>query len=301
MNVTKVVIVALGVCACLSFLPGAVTRGAEKATANQKDQKEKPSPTSNESVVDLSVEVWALQALRDFDLSPDQLKALRAMSDHAASPLGQRDDPKVADKYVTKLTALRDALAKGTDDDEIDSLRDEVDAMQDDDDAAADVDDSVTISDPARAKAPLALKLLSSSQVASYIAAYEDEAPDPVQSLMDAADDIRGTDDEDAKDVADDAADEVGPLVAGLDVSRQKPVQEKVRAFLERARKMKEADFKAKRSELEKSAKDVVGDVDGLMILRHWMERDMAELLSNPQLPKAIDARLRVPPPAEKE
>jgi hypothetical protein len=295
-NVTRAVIVMLGVCACLSFLPGAWVGGAEKGA------KAKPAAsTSNESVVELSMEVWALQALHDFDFTPDQLRALRAMSENAASPIGQRDDAKVADKYVTKLTALRDALAGGKDDDEIDGLRDEVDAMQDDDDNAADIDDSVTISDTARTKAPLALKLFSSSQIASYIAAYEDEAPDPVQSLMDAADDIRGTDDEDARDVVADAADEVGPLVAGLDAARQKPVQEKVRSFLERARKMKEGDFKSKRAELEKSAKDVVGDVDGVTILRHWMERDMAELMSNPRLAKAIDARLKAPTPSEKE
>lgn len=253
---------------------------------------------ANESVVNVSLEVWALQGLYDLDLSPDQLKALKTLAEGSASPLGERDPPKVNDKYVAKLKALRDALAKGQDDD-VDSLRNEVETMEDGDDL--DVDDSLAISDSARTKAAAVIKLLTASQMVSYMAAYEDEAPDPVQSLLDAADDIRDSDAEDAKSVADDAADEVGTLIAGLELAKQKPVQEKIRAFLQRAKKMSEADFKSKHADLEKSAKEIVGDTDGFVILRHWLLRDMAELLSNPRLTSAIDARLKAPPPADKE
>jgi hypothetical protein len=48
----------------------------------------------------------------------------------------------------------------------------------------------------------------------------------------------------------------------------------------------------AQHASLEASAKKVIGDVPPMDILSHWLENETAELLSNPQLPQAIEAVL---------
>jgi hypothetical protein len=58
---------------------------------------------------------------------------------------------------------------------------------------------------------------------------------------------------------------------------------------------MKDGEYKKKKAQLERDAKEIVGDIEGFTILRHWIERDVAELLSNPLLHKAIEARLKAP------
>lgn len=245
------------------------------------------------AIIEASVEVWALQALRDLDLTKDQMRVLKGLSENTSTPLGDRETPTLKDVYADKIQKLRDALEKGTEGEQIDNLQDDIDTMRDDDDF--DLDDSVAITPAARAKVPVVLKILTSAQIASYIAAYEDEAPDPVQTLLDAVDDVRGSDEEDARSTAEETADEVAALIAGLDPEKQKPVAEKVRSYLDRAWRMKEGEYKKKKSQLERDAKEIVGEIEGFVILRHWIERDVAELLSNPLLNKAIEARLKAP------
>ena len=45
-----------------------------------------------------------------------------------------------------------------------------------------------------------------------------------------------------------------------------------------------------KRAALEASAGQIIGDVPPMDVLNHWMENETAELLSNPQLPEAVEA-----------
>src|SRR5258707_10925029 len=45
------------------------------------------------------------------------------------------------------------------------------------------------------------------------------------------------------------------------------------------------------RPELEKKARELVGDVGPIEVLRHVVQQSLAELLSNPRLMVAIDAR----------
>ncbi len=51
------------------------------------------------------------------------------------------------------------------------------------------------------------------------------------------------------------------------------------------------AEFKAQRDDLDKEARKVVGDVGPTDVIRHYMERALAELLSNPRLGAAVEAR----------
>jgi hypothetical protein len=62
---------------------------------------------------------------------------------------------------------------------------------------------------------------------------------------------------------------------------------------LSKARSLSEAEFKAKKEDLEKEARALVGDVGPDDLLRYHVQRNLAELLSNPRLETAIKAKLK--------
>jgi hypothetical protein len=70
-------------------------------------------------------------------------------------------------------------------------------------------------------------------------------------------------------------------------------VSDQVVQLLIQARALKDDEFKRERRDLEKSARQIVGEVGPMQILRHAVERALAELLSNPRLPTALEARLK--------
>lgn len=238
---------------------------------------------------ELSMQVWALQALRDLDLTQRQLRSLRTIVPSAVltESTPQRRVPL---RYVNALKALRDALVKGDDSERIDDLQDDAETIADDLDI--DVDDSVVVTDAARACMPVFMRLLTSSQIVAYLAEYEDEAPDPVATLMEAASDVRGTSQAEFDELAGDTARDIGILVAGIDPAKYEPVSAKVKEWLRYCRSLGRAEFDNSSAELEKQATALMGGVDAFMILRHWVERDLSELLANPQLAAVLDARL---------
>src|SRR5204863_5742850 len=89
------------------------------------------------------------------------------------------------------------------------------------------------------------------------------------------------------------AAEQTAMLISGLDASAGEVMSKKVSALLDEARALDESEFKSKRAAMEQTAKQIVGHPDPMQSLRHWMEREMADLLSNPQLPAALEARLK--------
>src|SRR2546430_2282386 len=78
----------------------------------------------------------------------------------------------------------------------------------------------------------------------------------PSEALIDAMDDARGGSDEDYHDVRNDAVKEVVGLAHGNDADTDQ-IGEQAAAFLDRVRKMSDADYKAKRAELEAEAKRI--------------------------------------------
>jgi hypothetical protein len=52
--------------------------------------------------------------------------------------------------------------------------------------------------------------------------------------------------------------------------------------------------FAKQRQTLEDSAGKIVGNMSPVAVLNNWLDQQMAILLSNPQLPDAIDAILKV-------
>jgi hypothetical protein len=267
----------LAVVAILAALP-AQAADAPKDTAGKDDLNA------------LSLEVAALQLAHQMGLTVDQMEAFAKLAKDAAAKDTSRKPAKVSDKYRKTLQSYHDALVKG-DDDRIDDLGEELEDLRDSEDP--DLDDRVETTDEARKLAPQALKLLGSRQTAAYLGLYGDDLPDPVEDLLAALDKSHDPEEKDWKQLRDDTVAEVGWLVAGFDKEAADKASNRAGALLDRARGLKDEEFKTQRPQLEKEARDLAGEVGPTEVLRHVLERDLADLLANPRLPAALDARLK--------
>jgi hypothetical protein len=137
------------------------------------------------------------------------------------------------------------------------------------------------------------LRLLTARQIASYVALYGDEFPDPLSRLLDALDQVRVAGPREWKQLREDLAEEIGPQLGGLDAAKATQYGDQVVQWLLKVRSLSEEEFKAQRAELEKGARQIVGTVGPLEVLRHVVENALAEMLSNPRLEHALTARLK--------
>jgi hypothetical protein len=243
------------------------------------------------SVNELSMEVAALQALFQFDFSKSQLETLRKFAKETAQEVGARQAAKASDDFRTTLATLRDALVKPDDEERIGRLLEHLDSLRDSENP--EVDDALEITDEARSRAPEVLKLLSARQVATHLASYGDQMPDPTERLLDALGKVRGLNEKEWKKVREEVSEDVGRLVAGLDVEKAGQIGDKVVQLFIQVRALKDDEFKTQRPELEKMARQIVGNIGAFDVLRHVVEQALAELLSNPRLAAAVDARLK--------
>ncbi len=97
----------------------------------------------------------------------------------------------------------------------------------------------------------------------------------------------------DLKQVRDEVSEEVGRLAAGLDVDKAGQISDQVVQLLIQARALQEQEFKKRQPQLEKEARQIVGEIGPVDVIRHVVEQALAEMLSNPRLTAAIDARLK--------
>jgi len=233
----------------------------------------------------LLLRAQAATTIYDLELREDQLHALQKLATNTAGkPEGQ--PPKLGPKLRTAVAELCAALAKA-DDEKVSDLEDKVDQMKED----ANIDDpTVETTDAAKSKAADVSKLLTTAQLASFVATNSDEISGPADSLIEAMDDARDGSDSDFNDVKADAANEVVMLVHGWD--KDPKLADGVDSFLTKVRKMSDAEYKAKHDALADEARRLVGTVDPFVALKHWCEAEFADLLSNPELPGAIRARL---------
>src|SRR5262249_26221363 len=163
------------------------------------------SPTVN----DLSMEVAALQALRSFQLTPDQLKSLRRIAAKTADQeQAARIAPKASEAYRKALLSLREALIKGDDEARITELQDQLDEICDKEQPI--LDDGVEVTDEARQQAPVVLRMLFARQVTGYLQTFGGDTPDPLESLLDALDTVRGLKPEEWKNLREEIQDQVG-------------------------------------------------------------------------------------------
>jgi hypothetical protein len=261
--------------------------------ATKKEKAAPPKPPAIATPIDLnalSLRVRAMEALYELDLSPAQMTTLRGIAGMTGvADARKRSDATGTPKLTAALKDLHEALAR-QDADKVAALRIALDEAEDDD--AVDLDDEVKPADAARAKAPEALKMLKAGQVAAYLAEHADEVSDPVELMVDALAEIRDPEAEDVDSEIADTADEVGRLVAGLDSAKAKGLSERVTAWLKDGKALKEEDYAARREALEAAAKRIVGEVQPMQVLTHWLENEMAELIANPELGGAVDAMM---------
>jgi hypothetical protein len=241
------------------------------------------SPTS------LSLDVAALETLYTLDLKAEQLQALQQM---AAETADKRD--RLAGKgpagLGTALAALREALFE-RDGEKIDDLHEQADELRDDD--STKLDDDLDLTAAARRRAPDALRLLTASQVAAYVSENADDIADPLDAMLQALEETRDADQDDFEAQRNQLAADVALALAGLDVEKEKIVGDQVKAWLNQSRALNALLFKEKEAELKEAARTLVGQVDPLQVIRHYLQRDLAKLLSNPRLSDAI-ARQRL-------
>ncbi len=244
----------------------------------------KPATDLNE----LSLEVEALQLIYQFELTSRQLQALAKIAADLPPPARERKPAKANEKLRALLTDLRTALRKH-DDNRIDELTGRVDDLKD----SAALDDRIEVTAEVRKRVPELLRLLTTRQVNDYLNVYDD-LPDPVASVRDALKSgLKAAQIKDWSSLRDEAAEEVGWLVAGFDTEKAKKVAEQTAALLDKAHAWKEDELKQRRAELETAVQEIMGDVDAVDVMRHVVERDLAELLANPQLAAAVEGRLK--------
>jgi hypothetical protein len=252
---------------------------------------DEPPKNGQVAVNDLSMEIAALHTLHQLKISPAQLEALRQFAKESAQPAGPRQAAKASEECKRAMTALRNALVDANDDDLIDQLRELLDELRENE--KPEFDDGVELTEAARRRAPELLRLFSARQIAFHVATMAEELPDPTERVLEALDKVRGLPAKEWKQLREDVSEEIGRLAAGLDLEKATRIGDKVVQLLIQARALKEDEFKAERPELEKKARELVGDVGPIEVLRHVVQQSLAELLSNPRLMVAIDARLK--------
>jgi hypothetical protein len=253
---------------------------------------DEPKKSNKLSVQELNQEVVALQNLHDLDLSPTQLERLRTIAKETAAKAPPGGQVKVSEQFRKTLTELREALIDASDDERIAELTGRLDELREAE--KPEFPDDGEITEEAQQRAPEVLRLLTAKQAAAYIGAVAEEIKDPLELLLEALDQVRQMKNhKKVKEYRDQVAEEVGRLVGGLDSEKAGKINDQVVQWLIVVRSLKEDEFKTQRPDLEKRARDIVGTVGPTEVIRNFLEHSLADVLSNPRLVAAINARLK--------
>jgi hypothetical protein len=251
--------------------------------AAQEPDKSTPTPS------DVTLEVNALQSLRQFKFTTNQLQKLRQWTKETAAQDRPRDS-KASKEYREKLAELANALYDDNDD-QIDSLNEQLDELRHAEKPS--IDDGVDVTDAARKRASEAFRLLKAGQLAMYVGQIAEDVQDPFDQLMDGLEIVRRLKGAEWREKREEIADNVSHAVAGVDADKGEQVNDTVLAWLIRGRRLGEKEFDAKRGELEKEAREIVSNIRPDEVLRNRVEFALAELLSNPRLPAVLERRLK--------
>jgi hypothetical protein len=263
--------------------------GLYVAPRGQAEEAVKPARSAPTDLNNLSLEVTVLQTLYQLRATPAQLEILRKLAKETTPKSYTPKELKGSAKLRKTLVSLRDALLK-EDEDQVSTLGDKLAELSSEESFEP---DEVEITEAAQRHAAEVLRMFSAKQVACYVASDPDQFPDPLELMTDALGKARNLPVQEWRDLRDDVSERVGFLLAGLDEARADKISEDVVDLLIKARGLKDDEFKVQRKELEKAARDIVGEVGPTDVIRNVVERALAELLSNPRLAAALDARLK--------
>jgi hypothetical protein len=230
----------------------------------------------------VALEIAALQGLDQLDLKHGQFDALLQIARTTGDKPRKRAAPKVSAQYRQALLDLHAALIKR--DEKLADVEAKLDELADKEEATLDPDYELT--GAARQRAPDVLQLLSAAQVATYIG-YVD-VRDPVEVLAEALDSGRELKGTDWKEVRDEATAEVGKLLGGVSPSQADVAATKAGQVLDAVRGHAGPNQHAL---LETEMRKLMTKIGPLQVIRNAVEYSLAELLSNPRLVAAIEAR----------
>jgi hypothetical protein len=255
------------------------------------DEKKTPPDASSvlkgkvaEELVALKLEVDTLEKLYHLELNADQLSSLLKLAEKTAAKLPATHEVQAEAEYRRLLKDLHGALL-AEDEERIAELNEKLDELQEKEPIAI---DAFEMTDAALRVAPQAFKLLSAAQVAAYLAALDDEVPDPVERILSALEEGEDWADDEWKELRDETAEEVAWLVAGFNTENAQKALKAVTALLDRGHRFQGEELKKEWPVLEKSAHQLVGNVSSLVVMQHYLERELAELLSNPRTVAAL-------------
>jgi hypothetical protein len=237
----------------------------------------------------LHLEVTALEMLYQLQVTPAQMQRLAKLAPTTAAPMPAGKAVAVSAEFRKTMEDLRTALV-ANDDDKIAELSAALDELRTKE--SPDVED-VDVTANARRQTPGLFRTFSARQVASYVTDYADEFPDPREKLLGAFDDVRKLSDKEWEPLRDEVAGQVGWLVAGLDVAKEVTVAAEAARLISIARALKDDQYQAQLPALEKAVDTLLANVAPTDVIRHFVERSLAELLSNPRLSAAVEARLK--------
>jgi hypothetical protein len=254
--------------------------------ASQADSQGQGPVGGNIDVTMLYLEIDALQQLADLELTPAQLDYLAGIAKETAEKPRQRKTPKASAEYRATLSKLHAAL-KVNDTDLADDLRDKLDDLADKEDN--DHDDEVILTDAARTKSVEFMRRLQVSQVAAYLSTLD--VVDPIETFEDALQDSREMKESDWTDARDEAAKAIGRIFGGTNAAMSQDYQKKIAGLLDKAHKLKAAEYTAQRDKLLAEVYEIAGKLTPMEMIRHQVTIRLATLLANPRLYAAVELR----------
>ena len=243
-----------------------------------------------------SLQVSALDTLYEFDLSLEQLKTVKAAAAKTVSTK-HRTAAKANPELANSLKDFQTGLLSGKDGAVVAKLRAEVMRLA----ADVDLDDEVQPTPEALAQAAGVRKKFKASQIAAFLALHADQVADPGELLASSLESAREMKAEGgAKGGAGSAAEvqtlisetgtTVGYLVFGTDEAKAKALAGQATAWLKAGLESGEKEFASGQAARDDKAKAMIGEIDPMAVLGHWLDLQVAVLLSNPELPEAVDA-----------
>jgi hypothetical protein len=256
------------------------------------EEKKPPADSRNivkgkaaEEVVALKLQVDVLEKFYHLELNTRQLSALLKLAEKTAAQLPATREIQAGGEYRNILKGLHDALLS-QDADRIHELSEKLDELQEKESIS--ISDEFEMTEAALAAAPQAFRLLSAAQIVAYLASLDDEVPDPVERILSALEEGEELDDEEWKELRNETAEEVAWLVAGFNTDNAAKAKKAVTGLLDRGHRLQGEELSKQWPDLEKAAEQLVGNVSSLVVLQHYMERELAELLSNPRTTTAL-------------
>ena len=132
--------------------------------------------------------------------------------------------------------------------------------------------------------------------VVQYLAAYGKDFPSPRKLLYDTLrleGKTKKPTPEQWKEIRSFVIKEVSWMIGGLDREEQQKIGKQVAALLDRAYKLSDEEVKKQKKDLNSELSKIKNKVGPTDVLKHVIEQDLAEMLSNPRMLPAVEARLK--------